>query len=435
VLFNPFLGRLVTKISSRLSIQPAAPTVLVLCDFAHIEGGATKVAIDQAILLAESGVRVIFMAAVGPVDARFAASQVEVICLGQRTLLDAGRSPRVLMQTMWNRTAYLRTYRLLLSLDRNNTIIHLHNSTKALSASPVAAAHHLGFRVVCTLHDFFSACPNGAFFDYARQAPCQRVALSFDCITARCDKRHTAHKVFRVARSVAQRAAGSFPKSVTDYIVLSTRSVAVLRRYLPAESRFHSLKNPIQIARTPPAPVAANRMIVCVGRLDQEKGSLLLANAAVAMGLDIVFVGDGPLREALVGRPGITVTGWLASQEVVQWLDRARCLVFPSLWYETYGLVVEEAAARGVPAIVSDVTAAAERVVDGVTGWHFRSGDFDSLQSRLALTLDDDRIAAAGQAAYERFWQDASSTDGHVEALIDIYRSVLNGAKTVVPAT
>ena len=87
-----------------------------------------------------------------------------------------------------------------------------------------------------------------------------------------------------------------------------------------------------------------------------------------------------------------------------QELEAARCLVFPSLWYEAYGLVVAEAAARGVPAIVSDVAAPAERMIDGVDGWVFGSGDLDGLVRCMARTRDDALVASAGAAAYRRHW-------------------------------
>ena len=104
-------------------------------------------------------------------------------------------------------------------------------------------------------------------------------------------------------------------------------------------------------------------------RLDREKGVQLLAEVAKELAIPITYVGDGPLRAEIEAMPGATVTGWVARDQVYRHLSTARCLVFPSLWYETYGLTVAEAAAYGVPAIVSDISAAAERVEDGVTGW------------------------------------------------------------------
>ena len=401
------------------------PTVLIVSDFGHVEGGGGKVAIDEAVLLARRGVRVLFLAAVGPIDKRLHEACVEVLCLDQHRLLDVASNPGVALQVLWNRAAYRSTMQLLARLDPKTTVVHLHGYTKALSTSPIAAARKMGFHAICTLHDFFSACPNGAFFDYTLNTPCNRVAMSVACITARCDKRHGSHKIFRVARTTVQGLAGHFPSAIKDYIVLSQRSADLLRRYLPEAARLHRLHNPIAVARRPAVSIENNLAVICVGRLDKEKGVMLLANAAAAVGMNIVFVGDGPLRAELESYENVKITGWLGTSEVVEWLDRGRCLIFPSLWYETYGLVVDEAAARGVPAIVSDVTAAAERVTDGLTGWHFQSGNSASLQDRLKIILDDTLTAAAGRAAYERFWGEFPTPEFHAGALLNIYRTML----------
>jgi glycosyltransferase involved in cell wall biosynthesis len=199
----------------------------------------------------------------------------------------------------------------------------------------------------------------------------------------------------------------------------------MMRPYLPKHARFHALHNVIDVARRAPAPVGANRTITCIGRLDEEKGVRLLATAAAACGLPTVFVGDGPLRGEIEGFAHVTVTGWVSPADVVAHLDRARCLVFPSLWYETFGLVVDEAASRGVPAVVSDITAAAERVGNGVTGWHFRSGDPGALQAALQHTRIDGHVEAAGAAAYAAYWQDPPTRQSHAAALVGIYREML----------
>ncbi|HYL49479.1 MAG TPA: glycosyltransferase, partial [Stellaceae bacterium] len=129
-----------------------------------------------------------------------------------------------------------------------------------------------------------------------------------------------------------------------------------------------------------------------------------------------------PVLEAI---PGVSVTGWQPRAEIRRHLARARCLVFPSLWYETYGLTVDEAASCGVPAIVSDISAAAERVEDGVSGWHFCSGDSADLVRCLKLIEDDALVRTAGLAAYDAFWRRGESADTHARRLIRIYRQAM----------
>ena len=348
----------------------AVRSVVVLNDFCHVQGGASRVAIDEAVALKSAGMDVTFLGAVGPIAPELSAASVRTICLQQPQLLDASRHPKTLLQALWNRHAYRATQSLLETLDRRQTIVHLHGYTKALTTTPALAANRAGFAVICTLHDFFAACPNGAFFDYRRQQTCPLRALSPACMLTSCDKRHPAHKAYRTARGLAQRHVARFPASVRDYIALSEQSVRLLRPYLPADARFHGLSNIIHVERGPPVDAGANRQLVVVGRLDAEKGVMLAADAARRARVPIVFVGDGPLR-ADIEATGARVTGWLAADAVRHEVEQARCLIFPSLWYEAFGLVVDEAAARGVASIVSDVSAPAERVIDGDTGWIF----------------------------------------------------------------
>ena len=92
---------------------------------------------------------------------------------------------------------------------------------------PVRIARSLGFPVVCTLHDFFAACPNGAFYDYAAGKTCDRRPLSLGCAARHCDKRRYVHKLFRLVRGVIQRRVGRFPAAVLDYIPLSRKSAGL----------------------------------------------------------------------------------------------------------------------------------------------------------------------------------------------------------------
>jgi glycosyltransferase involved in cell wall biosynthesis len=349
---------------------------------------------------------------------------LRVVCLDQPELADVVRHPGAAFRGLWNRTAGAALRELLAPRDPRRCIVHLHGYTKALTAVPALTARQAGFRTVCTLHDFFAACPNGAFYDYRKQEPCRLVALSPACIATPCDKRHQVHKAYRVMRGMVQRQRAQFPGCVRDYITLSRRSAEILLPYLPNDAELYPLENIIDVPPAPPVDVATNRTLLVIGRLDAEKGVILAAEAARQAGWPIVFAGEGPQRPALEAA-GAAVTGWISAEQVSQQLAKARCLIFPSRWYETYGLVVSEAAARGVPAIVSDISAAAERVTDSVTGWIFRSGDQAELVRCMTRLRDDAVVGAAGNAAYRQFWSSPPDRQHHTQGLLSIYDRVL----------
>jgi glycosyltransferase involved in cell wall biosynthesis len=173
----------------------------------------------------------------------------------------------------------------------------------------------------------------------------------------------------------------------------------------------------------PPADAAGNQPFVMLGRLQHDKGGVLLARAARLAGVRVVFVGEGadagPIRRA---NPDAELTGWLSGDGVREAVRGARAVVNASLIHETQGLTLLEAAAEGVPAIVSDASVAREEVEDNRTGLWFKAGDADHLAEKLtALHRDDDLAARLGAAAYERFWANPPDLDHHLDGLERIY--------------
>jgi glycosyltransferase involved in cell wall biosynthesis len=407
--------------------MPTVRSALFLNDHCFVQGGATRIAIDEAVALAARGLEVTFLGATGPVGPELSASRVRTVCLEQPELVSVTEHPSVAWQGLWNGKAARRSREILAGLDRASTVVHVHGYTKSLTTSPVRAAVRAGFPVLATLHDFFSICPTGNLYDYVQERPCELRPLSPRCVLTNCDKRRYSHKLYRVARGALQRWPGLLPGGIEHFIGLSTRSTELMRPYLPHGAQIHPLSNIIDIERRPPVEIADRSGLLYVGRLDPEKGIRLLLEAAERVGARVLFVGDGPLRGAVEASGRHRVTGWSTSSQVQAELERARCLVFPSRWYETFGLVVSEAAARGIPAIVSDVSAPAERLRHGITGLVFRSGDAAALAECLAAANDTALVAAMGRNAYQSFWSEPPDREHHVARLVEIYQSVLDG--------
>jgi glycosyltransferase involved in cell wall biosynthesis len=114
-------------------------------------------------------------------------------------------------------------------------------------------------------------------------------------------------------------------------------------------------------------------------------------------------IGDGPLRaeaEARAARDSsIQVKGQLPWAEGMEVLRAARVAVVPARSYETFGLVVVEAFAHGVPVVASRLGALAELVDDGETGALTEPGDSDSLRKALGLVSDPLTSVAFGERA------------------------------------
>ena len=401
--------------------------VIIINDTAHVNGGAAKVAIQEAVGLADRGHHIYFICAVEPIAQELIHPHITICCSQQHDLLANPNLLEAFAQGWWNTKAAQMTSQLLNRLKGSDTIIHLHVWSRALSASTVRAALDSGIPVICTLHDFMLACPGATFFNHTRQQICNLRPLSGTCVLTNCDTRSYAQKLWRVARQVIQEQIGHAPAGISHVIVHSKLAGDIMQPYLPANCTIHSLPIYIESTQYPPAHPETNDNLVYLGRLVREKGVLLAANSAAAEDIPLTFVGSGPLTDEIrAAYPKAIVTGWVDQATSVQYLRKARALIFPSLWYETLGLVVLEAAAHGIPSLVPDTSAAREVVLDGITGLHFKSGDECDLRTRMKQLQNADFVQGLGRAAYDYFWSsEYCSLNAHLSSLEAIHRKVL----------
>lgn len=167
-------------------------------------------------------------------------------------------------------------------------------------------------------------------------------------------------------------------------------------------------------ASPPPPPVVARRL-VCVGRLCEQKGQLLLLEAARELAIrgvqfQLVIVGDGEMRpdlDAFIVRYGlqerVQMTGWLFNAAVVEQIRAARALVLPS-FAEGLPVVLMEAMALGRPVISTFVAGIPELVESGRSGWLVPAGDVEALVEAMqaCLEMPVEKLAEMGAAARER---------------------------------
>ncbi|WP_263358967.1 glycosyltransferase [Acidicapsa ligni] len=401
--------------------------VVVLADYGHITGGASQVAVGSLNSLAEAGMDVVFVSGTGPVDPTIHRDKVEIVNFGLYDILQNPSKVDASIKGIWNSQSAERVREVLATCDPADTIVHLHTWTRSLSSSVVHAVASLGFKMVCTLHDYFAICPNGGLYIFPEEKHCQLRPMSLSCVACNCDTQSYAQKLWRVGRHLVQQQLGGIPSQIKYFITVSDYSEKLLRPWLPSSSEFFRVSNPIQVVRTAPAPVGSNHAFTFVGRLSKEKGPDLFAEAALLANVPAVFVGSGPRLENVAAiNKSATLLGWKDQAGVASAFQGSRALVFPSLWHETQGLSVLEAAASGVPAIVSDACAAREAIIDGETGLLFRSGDASDLSAKLTL-LDRDAAFAAriGSNAYNRYWSAPSTLESHTSQLIACYQKIL----------
>lgn len=114
----------------------------------------------------------------------------------------------------------------------------------------------------------------------------------------------------------------------------------------------------------------ASLLCIFVGRLAQEKRIDLLRDLAQTPGVALTIIGDGALREELESTfagTDVYFTGYLIGDELAQAYASADVFAFPGEC-ETFGQVIQEAMASGLPTIVVNAGGAPDVIKDGVSG-------------------------------------------------------------------
>ena len=151
--------------------------------------------------------------------------------------------------------------------------------------------------------------------------------------------------------------------------------------------------------RAEPPPDGPTRYL-CVGALSERKNVLRLARAFERLtDGTLTFVGDGPLRPALEGRPRIEVAGRIAHDEVPARLAAAHVLCQPSL-VEPFGQALLEAMACGRSVVATRIGGPPE-FVPPEAGVLVDPADEDELVRALAAAAELPRPNRAARAAAE----------------------------------
>jgi glycosyltransferase involved in cell wall biosynthesis len=372
-------------------------------------GGAGLSALRIADILRRAGVDLNVVAGFAyPRDRR---SEPHVAFLDGTDLRDsAKRSRRALLAGLWNESALTSVRDRLASEDTTRSIVMIHQWTRFLS--PAALSTIARFPHIVYVHDYFWACPTGAYFNYRKNEPCELVPAGTACISTLCDRVGGVQKGYRVLRHLLKETvvAQSAPRRL--FIHISDRSRKFFEPLFP-RSTHATIYHPVGHVPEPvPTPIAFD--VGYFGRLEPEKGIFELAAAAERTGKTCLLVGSGGEEARLRERfPNVTIVGWAARERVFELMRSCGAVALPSLWSETWGSIIPEALSQSVPALVSRNAGSSELVTNFGGGVAFdpsSPASFDEALLRITaeretFAVDAARaFAAAGldEAAYVR---------------------------------
>ena len=313
-------------------------------------------------------------------------------------------------------------------------VVHVHNWHYATGPIVFRTVKKMGVPVIHTLHNYRIICPSATLM--------YRNRLYIDSIKREFPWNAVLKKVYRnsylqtfyLAFTVwFHRKKGTW-NSIDKFICLTQASIQLFHK-----APIHIPMNRIAVKPNFIDPVQVNANVkrgshfLYVGRLSSEKGIELLIKAFEGTDFELRIAGDGPLREyvktaALHSK--IKYLGKLNTNALMEEYLSAKALIFPSIWYEPFGMTIIEAYSCGLPVIASNIGASIELVKDGITGFLFTAGDIANL--KLALK----KMNTIAEIDYKKIQEQAInahrlnfSPEKQVDYFTNIYSSVLYGKK------
>lgn len=326
-----------------------------------------------------------------------------------------------------------RLYKELENLFQLNAfeVIHMHN-VSLMGAGDLLrlACGRRGTTSLLTAHDYWWLCPQSLFWKFNR-----RVCDSAACIT--CNIRR------RVPPQLWRRR-GWFNTVLSGADALFFPSLAAKQAYeswgfkhprvcvLPGLLPNGWVDSPAIPAPRPETVAVERPYIAAAGRMVSEKGfQTLIPLMRQVPNLDLVIAGDGPIRTELgrlsSGLDNVRFPGMVPNEEVRRIFLGARAVIVPSLFPETFGLVVAEALSLRVPVIARRSGAIPELLASAGGGEVYES------EEDLLRLLKECASQQPGKTVFQRPSElhspEVWSEDGHIDRYFRIISEIRNPAE------
>jgi glycosyltransferase involved in cell wall biosynthesis len=342
--------------------------------------------------------------------------------------------------TVWNPLSLRKLKSALREIKPE--IVHVHNTFPILSPSVLYATSDLDIPTVMTLHNYRIGC--SAATALRKDEPC---TLCLDKKSVLPALRYGCYRDSRIATLpvslmiALHRAKNTWKKNIDAFITLTEfQREKMIQFGIPEASLFVKP----QFLENPPEPLPWQRReskAVFIGRLYPAKGIHILIDSWKKWGKSaapLEIIGDGPMRNELMNAAGkseaassISFLGNLSHAEAMRRLSSAKLLILPSLCFEGFPMVVQEAYAYGVPIAASNIGSLPYLIPENRSGTLFVPGNAESLLASVQpLLADDKQLRLLGAQAKQEF--DSKYTAGkNYDILMSIYASAAahRGAK------
>lgn len=268
-------------------------------------------------------------------------------------------------------------------------------------------------KIVYTAHDYQLICPNHAMYDTNGNV-CERCVGGrfISCTKGGCIHSSKAKSIIGTMEAMYWNKNGVY-KNIDTIICPSEFMKDMLDTNPVFKGKTIALHNFID--RVEEKQVDKEDYVLYFGRFSKEKGiETILATSDI----DFVCAGTGPLEEEL-NKPNIKNIGFKSGEELEMLIRKAKCSVYPSVWYENCPFSVMESIMYGTPVVGARIGGIPELINDGVTGVLFEAGNADEFKSAIeSIINNNEKAQAMSKACLETKFD---TLEEYTDKLINIY--------------
>lgn len=305
--------------------------------------------------------------------------------------------------------------------DFQPDVIHINNFNYQLTPSIIYASEKYRknagkkVKIVFTAHDYQLVCPNHMMFDMQGNTCEKCVGGNFiSCTKGGCIHNSKAKSLIGTLEATLYNTLKTY-KSIDTIICCSEFLKSKMDTnpiFAQKTVAMHNFINSVEKKETD-----KEDYVLYFGRYSKEKG----IETIIESKLDFVCAGSGDYEDELNSVASIRNVGFKSGAELEELIRKAKCSVYPSVWYENCPFSVMESIMFGTPVVGARIGGIPELIDDNETGYLFEAGNVDDFKNAINKIMSDNENAKRmNKACLEKSFD---TVEQYTDKLLEIYKN------------